>query len=118
MLKTFILNKIEEEVISDTEGKMTFHITDENGVERTVWGNTTIDEQNLPIGISAIKSREHPLIQCLFKSQVNESIKIEFTQYNDIFERKEDEKVPTVKELIEEMQRKPLRMGELLELTD
>ena len=119
MLKTFTLNKIEEEMITDTEGKMTFHLTDESGFERSVWGRTTIDENNQTIGISAIKKREHPLIQCLFHSKPNETIKIEFTQYNDIFERKdEDKSTPTVKELIEEMQKKPLRMGELLEFTE
>jgi len=118
MLKTFTLDKIEEEVISDTEGKMTFHLIDENGVTRKVWGNTKLDENKQPISIFAIKKREHPLIQCLFKSQANETIKIEFTQYNDIFERKDDNQTPTVDELIKEMQKKPLRMGELLEFSE
>ncbi len=119
MLKTFTLNKIEEEVISSTEGKTTFHITDESGITRSVWGKTTLDENNQPTSIFAIKTREHPLIQCLFKSQLNETIKIEFTQYNDIFERKdEDEKTPTVEELMKEMQSKPLRVGEMLEFTE
>jgi len=119
MLKTFTLNKIEEEVLSESEGKMTFELTDENGDVRTVWGETTLGDDGIPVSISAVKTREHPLIQCLFKSQPNETIKIEFTQYNDIFERKDDdEKTPTIEELIEEMKKKPLRMGELLEFTD
>lgn len=119
MLKTFTLNKIKEVITSATEGKMTFHLIDESGITRTVWGKTTIDENNQPICILAVKKREHPLIQCLFKSQLNETIRIEFTQYNDIFDRKdEDEKVPTVEELMKEMQSKPLRMGELLEFAE
>ena len=119
MLKIFTLNKIEEEVISATEGKMTFHLKDESGITRKVWGTTVVDDNSQPISISAIKKREHPLIQCLFKSQLNETIKIEFTQYNDIFERKgDDKKAPTVDELIKEMQSKPLRMGEMLEFSE
>jgi hypothetical protein len=119
MLKTFTLNKIEEEILSDTEGKMTFELCDEAGVIRSVWGTTKLDQNGLPVSISANKTREHPLIQCLFNSQLNETIKIEFTQYNDIFERKDEEqKTPSVEELINEMQKKPLRMGELLEFTD
>ena len=118
MLKTFTLNKIKEEVLSESEGKMTFELTDENGDTRTVWGMTTLDENDIPVSISAVKTREHPLIQCLFKSQPNETIKIEFTQYNNIFERKDDEKTPTIEELLEEMKKKPLRMGELLEFTE
>ncbi len=118
MLKTFTLNNIKEEVLSESEGKMTFELTDENGDVRTVWGTTTLNEEGLPVSITAIKTREHPLIQCLFKSQPNETIKIEFTQYNEIFERKDDDKTPTIEELIEEMKKKPLRMGELLEFTE
>jgi len=119
MLKTFTLNKIEEEVLSELEGKMTFELTDENDITRTVWGTTKLDENGTPISITAIKTREHPLIQCLFKSQPKDMIKIEFTQYNDVFERKdEDAKAPTVEELMKEMQSKPLRMGEMLELSE
>ena len=119
MLKTFTLNKVEEEVLSESEGKMTFELRDEAGVIRSVWGTTKLDQNGLPLSISANKTREHPLIQCLFNSQPNETIKIEFTQYNDIFERKdEDQKTPSVDDLIKEMQKKPLRIGELLEFTD
>ena len=119
MLKTFTLNKIEEEVLSSSKGKMTFELTDEAGVTRNVWGTTELDQDGMPVSISANKTREHPLIQCLFNSQPNETIKIEFTQYNDIFERKDEEqKTPSVDDLINEMQKKPLRMGELLELTE
>ena len=118
MLKNFTLNEITEEILSETEGKMTFKVTDELGVSRTVWGTTKLDEEGMPLSITASKTREHPLIQCLFHSQLNETIKIEFTQYNDFFERKEDNKTPSIEELINEMKKKSVRMGELLEFTD
>lgn len=115
MLKTFTLNKIKEEILSETEGKMTFHLADENGVSRTVWGTTLLDHNGQPISISANKKREHPLLQCLFNSQPNETIEIEFTQYNDIFERNDNKATtPTVEDLMKEMQSKPMRVDSLV----
>lgn len=122
MFKTFKLIEKKEEQVSNNEGKMTFHLEDENGVERTVWGITELDEELNAIGITALRTREHPLIQCLFLTNVGESINIEFTQYNDVFERKEEEmKVTTAEDLekiAKEMQNKPMRVGALLKSTE
>lgn len=122
MFKTFkLIDKIEEQV-SENEGKMIFHLKDENDVERTVWGMTELDEDLNSISITALRTREHPLIQCLFLTNVNESINIEFTQYNDVFERKEEDmKVTTAEDLekiAQEMQDKPMRVGALLKSTE
>ena len=38
MFKTFTLTRKEEEQLSETDGKMTFHLTDESGFERNVSG--------------------------------------------------------------------------------
>lgn len=122
MFKTFKLVDKSEEQMSATVGKMTFRLEDEQGVERTVWGQTELDEDLNSIGITAIRSREHPLIQCLFLTNVNEKINIEFTQYNDVFERKEEDmKVATsedIARITEEMQNKPMRVGALLKSTE
>ena len=118
MFKTFKLKEKRAEQLSDTEGKITFLIEDENGFERTVWGTTQLDQDTNPISISAIRSREHPLIQCLFITNVNEEFNIEFTQYNDVFERTDDDqKIITADDLdkiMQEMQDKPMRVGALL----
>ena len=118
MLKTFTLTKKEEEQISDTEGKMTFHLTDENGVQRTVWGVTRLDDQLNAVSITSDRPREHPLLQCLFVTNVDEQINIEFTHYNDVFERREEKLTVSSAEDIEriakEMQDKPMRVGSLL----
>ncbi len=122
MFKTFKLISKKEEQVSDNEGKMIFHLQDENGVERKVWGITELDEDLNAISITALRTREHPLIQCLFLTNVDEMINIEFTQYNDVFERKEEEmKVTTAEDLekiAKEMQNKPMRVGALLKSTE
>ena len=122
MFKTFKLVDKKEEQVSAHEGKMTFHLEDENGVQRTVWGMTELDEDLNAISITALRTREHPLIQCLFLTNINEQINIEFTQYNDVFDRKEDDmKVLTAEDLekiAQEMQNKPMRVGALLKSTE
>lgn len=119
MIKTFTLKKVQEEKFSETEGKMTFLLVDENGEHREVSGKTQLDENKQAINISTGIKREHPLIQCLFDTEVNETINIEFDQYNTIIERKEnDSKTPTVEDLIKEMQEKPLRLGAMLKSTE
>jgi hypothetical protein len=118
MLKTYTLVRKEEQQISDTEGKMIFHLTDENGDQRTVWGTTKLDENLNPVSISTEKKREFPLIQCLFVTNVNETINIEFQQYNTVFERKEmGVSQQTVDDIAKSMMNKPVRLGPLLKST-
>ena len=115
MFKTFTLTRKEEEQLSETEGKMTFHLTDESGFQRQVSGFTHLDENLDAVSISTPRKREHPLIQCLFITNVNETINIEFTQYNDVFERNDqDTAEKSIEELAREMQNKPVRLGPLL----
>lgn len=122
MLKTFSLTAKNEEQISSTQGKMVFHLKDESGYERTVTGLTELDEDLNAIAISAVRTREHPLIQCLFLTNVDEQINIDFTQYNDVFERKEEEVKITsaedIAKIAKEMQDKPKRVGALLKSTE
>ncbi len=122
MFKTFSLIEKKEEQVSATEGKMIFLLKDENGIERTVWGHTQLDQDLNSVSIAAIRTREHPLIQCLFLTNVNEKINIEFTQYNDVFERKEKDVQITSAEdianIAKEMQNKPMRVGALLKSTE
>ena len=115
MFKTFTLTRKEEEQLSETEGKITFHLTDENGFERNVSGFTQLDENLNAVSITSPRKREHPLIQCLFITNVDETISIEFTQYNDVFIRNdEDTTEKTIEEIAREMQNKPMRLGPLL----
>ena len=122
MFKTFKLIDKKEEHFSATEGKMTFYLEDEAGVERSVWGHTQLDADLNSMSIAALKPREHPLIQCLFLTNVNEQINIEFTQYNDVFERKDEAVQITTAEDLEKiakkMQNKPMRVGALLKSTE
>ncbi len=119
MLKTFTLDKIVDEQLTETEGKRTFYLTDENGDKRIVWGTTLLDEQQFPVSISTHKKREFPLLQCLFHSKVKDTIKIEFTQYNSVFDRKSMSEIQqSVDNIIKEMQKKPYRVGSLLQFVE
>lgn len=115
MFKTFTLTRKEEEQLSESEGKMTFHLTDESGFDRKVSGFTQLDENLNAVSIASPRKREHPLIQCLFITNVGETINIEFTQYNDVFVRNDqDTAEKTIEEIAREMQNKPMRLGPLL----
>ena len=100
---------------------MTFLLEDENGEKRSIWGLTELDEDLNAIAITAIRNREQPLINCLFLTNVDQEINVDFTQYNELFERKEDQKVTSaedVERIAKEMQSKPFRMGSLLKSTE
>lgn len=107
MLKTFMIEKIEEEVISKHQGKMTFHLIDENGDNRSVMGDTYLDNDQRPTGISSKNKRELPLIENLFSNRDKKVIDIDFEKYNAIYDRELDKTVnqlalDTIKEMEKE----------------
>ncbi len=87
MIKTYTLNKIEEEQISDKKGTMTFHLTDEKGDSRKVTGITFLDENKKAKGICSSTKRELPLVQLLFEMKENEVLELEFKYFNDKYNR-------------------------------
>lgn len=93
MLKQFTLNKREEEKISETHGKMSFFITDENGNDRVVTGTTFLNEDQVAQGISSKNKRELPLIEGLFRLEIGEVIDVEFESYNKVYYRDLDKTV-------------------------
>lgn len=93
MLKKFTLNKREEERLTDNKGMMSFHITDENGVNRIVTGTTFLNEENIAQGISTEHIRELPLIESLFRLEIGETIEVEFEAFNKAYYRDLDKTV-------------------------
>ncbi|GAA0417477.1 hypothetical protein GCM10009133_27450 [Cocleimonas flava] len=93
MLKTFMIEKIEEEVCSDSTGKMTFHLVDENGDCRRVCGMTFLDENGQAQGISSESKRELPLIESLFSDRHKKIVDIEFDHFNKVYNRELDKTV-------------------------
>jgi len=93
MIKQFTLNKREEKKISDTEGTMSFYITDENGNDRVVTGTTYLNENQVAQGISSKNKRELPLIESLFRLEIGEVIEVEFEPYNKVYYRDLDKTV-------------------------
>ncbi len=93
MIKQFTLNKREEEQLSDTQGRIKFFITDENGVDRVVTGLTFLNEDKVAQGISSKNKRELPLIESLFRLEIGEVIDVEFEAYNKVYYRDLDKTV-------------------------
>ena len=87
MLKKFTLDKREDHKTSDTAGTVEFTITDELGTTRKISGTTFLDENMRPQGITSENKRELPLIEGLFRLELDESIEIEFEHYNKSFDR-------------------------------
>ena len=93
MIKQFTLNKREEEHITNTQGTMSFFITDENGNDRIVTGSTFLNKENIAQGISSENKRELPLIESLFRLEIGEIIDVEFESYNKVYYRDLDKTV-------------------------
>lgn len=93
MLKQFTLDKREEEHLSETQGTMSFHITDENGISRVVTGTTFLNEDKIAQGISTENKRELPLIESLFRLDIDEVIEVEFEAYNKSYYRELDKTI-------------------------
>lgn len=93
MLKKFTLNKREEEHLTDSKGTMSFHITDENGVDRVVTGTTFLNKDKIAQGISTEHKRELPLIESLFRMKIGETIELEFEAFNKVYYRELDKTI-------------------------
>ena len=93
MLKTFTLDERVDHQVSDTEGSVTFSITDDLGVSRVISGTTFLNENHVPQGVSSTNKRELPLIEALFRLEINESVEIEFEHYNKLYNRDLDKTI-------------------------
>lgn len=90
MLKKFMIEKIDHEIISKTAGRIVFHLVDENGNCRTVGGETYINENEEPQGVTSESIRELPLIESLFSNRNDKIVEIEFDHFNKVFDRDND----------------------------
>ena len=88
-----MIEKIEEEVCSDSTGKMTFHLVDESGDCRTVTGMTFLDKNGQAQGITSESKRELPLIENLFSDRHKKVVDIEFDHFNKVYDRELDKTV-------------------------
>ena len=96
MLKTYMIEKVEEEKHANNVGTMTFYLVDENGDCRTVSGTTFLDENQQAQGISSDSIRELPLIENLFSARDKKIIDIEFDHFNKVYDRESDKTINQV----------------------
>ncbi|WP_022950344.1 hypothetical protein [Leucothrix mucor] len=87
MIKTFTVDKIEQQIISPKKGMLTYHITDETGYSRTVSGMTLLDVNQNIKSINPIHKRELPLIDTLSHLKEQERFSLDFSAYNKYFNR-------------------------------
>ena len=93
MIKTFTLLEVSHQINTDTEGTIIFHVTDENNVQRSISARSILNEDKSIKGAIAISKREVPLVENLFKLEINDSVKIEFDGYNRVFDRDENKTI-------------------------
>jgi len=96
MLKKFMIEKIDQEQVTETTGTIDFHLVDENGECRTVHGSTYLDENKKPQGISSESIRELPLIESLFSNRHKKFIEVEFGHFNEVYNRETDQTINQV----------------------
>ncbi len=117
MLKTFTLDKRSDQILSDTAGTVTFHVTDENNVSRKIFADTHLDKNQMPQGITATNKRELPLVEGLFRLKIGETTEFDFTLFNKTFNRKLDKtKNQIAHDVVTDMQneKEPSRMKAFL----
>jgi len=90
MLKKFMIEKIDQEQVTEKTGTITFHLVDENGDHRTVSGQTYLDENKNAQGITSESVRELPLIESLFSNRDKKIIEVEFDHFNKVYDRETD----------------------------
>ncbi len=93
MLKTYMIEKIVEEQVSETAGTIVFHLVDENGDCRTASGSTYLDENKKARGVTTESIRELPLIESLFSNRDKKTIEVEFDHFNKVYDRETDQTI-------------------------
>lgn len=93
MLKKFMIERIDQKQISDTMGKIVFHLVDENGDYRTVRGSTFLNENNEPQGVTTESTRELPLVESLFNNRHKKIIEVEFDHFNETYDQNIDQTI-------------------------
>lgn len=107
MLKKYMIEKIDQEPLTETTGTIVFHLVDENGDCRSVRAATYLDENKQPQGVSSSSIRELPLIENLFSNRHKKIVEIEFDHFNKVYDRETDSTInQKAYEAILEMQEK------------
>lgn len=82
MQKTFLVKSRNFKEISDGKGSLEFLLVDENGDERMVVATAQVGRFGALKAIKPVYKREIPLIKALAKASVDDSISIDFTDFN------------------------------------
>ena len=87
--------------VSSDKGVVEYFLVDEFGNERTVSAMAKLNWRKQLSTVKPIHHRELPLVEALAKASINETIEVDFTEYNKKFTRgsirKQKISVPKVK---------------------
>lgn len=87
MIINYTLKKSQLRETTKGKGIIKYHLLDEQGKIRVVSAIVNFGFKNKIKSISPIHSREQPLLDVLFKAEINEKITVDFTEYNMKFPR-------------------------------
>ncbi|MCK5727418.1 MAG: hypothetical protein KAH22_11420 [Thiotrichaceae bacterium] len=87
MIKRFTLKKIEHKIISKKKGMLTYIVVDENNTQRTVASVTSLDRRGEIKSRKAVYKREIPLVDALTGLALNQSLTVDFSDFNKTFKR-------------------------------
>lgn len=73
--------------ISSGNGSIEYQLTDDFGNERTVTATAKVNLFNKISSVSPIYNRELPLIKALSRAKINESVIVDFSEYNKKYPR-------------------------------
>lgn len=86
-IKTFTLKRIEHKIVSGKKGLLTYHLVDENNAPRKIASVTSLDRKKKIKDLRAIYSREVPLVNALTGLRPNQTVTVDFNDFNKTFKR-------------------------------
>lgn len=88
MYKSYTIKSYKYKEISRAKGSITYHLVDELGEERAVTAMANCGLLNNKIkSIHPIHHRETPLVEALANSDINDTIVVDFSDFNKKFPR-------------------------------
>jgi len=83
----FTLKDKQFKEISKGKGVLSFHLVDELGRDRIVKAQAKLNWFKKIHSVRPMYHRETPLVNALVKTKLNETIQVDFTEYNKKFPR-------------------------------
>ena len=84
MIKTYVLKEYQCKEISNGKGSLNYLLIDEIGNERVVTAMATLGIIKKIKSVEPVYHRETPLVEVLSKASINDTIKVDFSDFNKL----------------------------------